>query len=307
MRIYRVAAAFVVLIAVAILTACSGTSPLTPSALDPTSSASLSPSSQHAPSNATFAEALAYENSEVRCTWNTSQYVARLTCHNKTSRVLNYGVLTVFWTKDEPGSTRFFDTQEMQPGAAVNIVLQPYELRTFQPNSLPNGCYNGKPKMWQADAHKGYTATQVNANPMLLNPRTVPKATGLFAYHYGKDNILCTPVVVVPPPVPVVDCVVSAYVAGAWSAWTPISATLEQRTRTLTRTVVTQPSGGGAACPVLTTVETEQRAIVVTDPNVALCHIITADVDIKQNVVVKQSMLYTHIPLHTRDYLGVCK
>jgi hypothetical protein len=69
----------------------------------------------------------------------------------------------------------------------------------------------------------------------------------------------CPPPVVcpgVPVPVPDVDCVVAPW--GAWSAWTPITATDESRTRT--RTVVTPESGGGAACPALT--ETETRPII---------------------------------------------
>jgi hypothetical protein len=62
----------------------------------------------------------------------------------------------------------------------------------------------------------------------------------------------------VPTPV---DCVVSVW--SPWSAWTPISNTQEQRTRT--RTVLTPASNGGAACPSLT--ETETRAIAPPPPD----------------------------------------
>ncbi len=55
-----------------------------------------------------------------------------------------------------------------------------------------------------------------------------------------------------PPPAPI-DCVVSA-----WSAWMPIDATTEQRTRT----IVTAPANGGVACPALS----ETRAIAVPPP-----------------------------------------
>ncbi len=65
----------------------------------------------------------------------------------------------------------------------------------------------------------------------------------------------------VTPPPPV-DCVVSAWSEwSAWSAWAPIDATTEQRTRTRTRTVITPPQNGGAACPPLTETETQQRLI----------------------------------------------
>jgi hypothetical protein len=74
-------------------------------------------------------------------------------------------------------------------------------------------------------------------------------------------DLLETPPVVGPDPDPVpVDCAVSAF--GEWSAWAPISETEESRTRT--RTVVTQPANGGAACPVLS--ETETRLIVTGTP-----------------------------------------
>lgn len=63
-----------------------------------------------------------------------------------------------------------------------------------------------------------------------------------------------------PPPPPPVNCVVSDW--GPWSAWTPISSTTEQRTRT--RTVITPASNGGTPCPPLT--ETETRPIVVVPP-----------------------------------------
>lgn len=63
-----------------------------------------------------------------------------------------------------------------------------------------------------------------------------------------------------PPPPPPVDCVVSEW--GAWSAWTDNGDGTESRTRT--RTIVTEPSNGGAACPALT--ETETRPIAEEPP-----------------------------------------
>lgn len=60
------------------------------------------------------------------------------------------------------------------------------------------------------------------------------------------------------PPVPV-NCRVSEW--GPWSAWAPISATQEQRSRS--REITTAPANGGAACPPL--VEVETRTIQTPD------------------------------------------
>lgn len=60
-----------------------------------------------------------------------------------------------------------------------------------------------------------------------------------------------------PPPV---DCVVSAW--SEWSAWVPVSATTEERTRT--RDVITPAANGGAECPHL--FEVESRPIVTPPP-----------------------------------------
>jgi hypothetical protein len=61
-----------------------------------------------------------------------------------------------------------------------------------------------------------------------------------------------------PAPVPV-NCVVSAW--GAWSdpAWSACSGGQQTRTLTRSRTVVTQPSNGGTACPALTEPRNETR------------------------------------------------
>lgn len=71
-------------------------------------------------------------------------------------------------------------------------------------------------------------------------------------------------------PTQPVDCVPSEWGPWSeWSAWTPTELHTEQRMRTRTRTIVTQPSGGGAACGPLTETETESRSLVdvcATDP-----------------------------------------
>jgi hypothetical protein len=63
------------------------------------------------------------------------------------------------------------------------------------------------------------------------------------------------PVIIPPTPTPI-NCVVSDW--SAWSEWSAINMTTEQRTRT--RSIITQPSSDGLACPALT--ETETRAII---------------------------------------------
>ena len=90
-----------------------------------------------------------------------------------------------------------------------------------------------------------------------------PNAVGAYEIRYCKnDGYTCTavaPFTVTASTLPV-DCVVSAW--GPWSAWVPISATQEQRTRS--RTVVTPAANGGAPCPALT--ETETRVIQPLPP-----------------------------------------
>jgi len=58
-----------------------------------------------------------------------------------------------------------------------------------------------------------------------------------------------------------VDCVLSQW--SVWSAWAPVNATQEGRTRT--RTVITPAANGGAACPS-PLLETETRDIVIAPP-----------------------------------------
>lgn len=82
-----------------------------------------------------------------------------------------------------------------------------------------------------------------------------------------------------PPSVPAVDCVMSDWSCGAWSGWTAVSATTEQRTRTCTRSVVTPASGTGLACPAdLTQVETETRPITVPTADTAPPAVVSASV-----------------------------
>jgi hypothetical protein len=91
-----------------------------------------------------------------------------------------------------------------------------------------------------------------------LAPIGVP--TGLINAHaIGAARGPYTMAILADVPVPV-DCVVSEF--GAWSDWEPISGSEEQRTRT--RTILTHPANGGAACPYL--IETETRLVTVPVP-----------------------------------------
>lgn len=62
-----------------------------------------------------------------------------------------------------------------------------------------------------------------------------------------------------PPPTPV-DCVVSEW--GAWSdpAWLACADGMQSRSIVRTRTIVTQPANGGAACPSLVETQAQTRA-----------------------------------------------
>ena len=95
-----------------------------------------------------------------------------------------------------------------------------------------------------------------------------PNAIGAYEIRYckhttanpsGYDCAVVAPFTVSASTAPV-NCVVSAF--GPWSAWAPISATQEQRTRT--RTVVTPAANGGTPCPPLS--ETETRPIQPPPP-----------------------------------------
>lgn len=65
-----------------------------------------------------------------------------------------------------------------------------------------------------------------------------------------------------PPPVvpPAVDCVVSEW--GAWSdpPWLDCAEGTQSRSIVRTRTIVTQPANGGAACPSLVETQAQTRA-----------------------------------------------
>jgi hypothetical protein len=58
--------------------------------------------------------------------------------------------------------------------------------------------------------------------------------------------------VTLPPPVTPVDCQMSAWVFSSATAWNACTSGQQSRTETWTRSVLTPPSGGGAACGATT-------------------------------------------------------
>jgi hypothetical protein len=68
-----------------------------------------------------------------------------------------------------------------------------------------------------------------------------------------------------PPPVPV-DCVVSAWSAWQPGEWSECSNGTQSREETRSRTIVTAPANGGAACPSLTETRIVTQACTVNPP-----------------------------------------
>jgi hypothetical protein len=69
-----------------------------------------------------------------------------------------------------------------------------------------------------------------------------------------------------PPPPPPVDCRVSEWSAWTGGAWSACSNSMQTRTETRTRSIVTPASNGGAACPSLTETSTASQSCVETPP-----------------------------------------
>lgn len=78
---------------------------------------------------------------------------------------------------------------------------------------------------------------------------------------YSTIHAVCKPV---PPPGPV-DCQVSTWTCAA-PVWGACVAGTQTGTQQCTRTVITQPANGGAACPALNEVRTVTQACTVTPP-----------------------------------------
>lgn len=82
-----------------------------------------------------------------------------------------------------------------------------------------------------------------------------------YRFSYPNRYILITYVVSTP-----VDCVVSAWTDWAAGDWSTCAGGTQTRQETRTRTVVTQPAHGGAACPALSEVRTGTQPCTVPDP-----------------------------------------
>lgn len=142
--------------------------------------------------------------------------------------------------------------------AVKNGTKQPWDVRPYATWTLPGLTPNNRTYSVGGAAYDPATKRlYVSQN---YGNGTKPR---IHVYSVGSGTV--TPPPPPPPPVPV-DCQVSGWTVGTWSAWTAIDATTEQHTRTNTRTVTVQPANGGAACPGLTQVETETRPIVVAPP-----------------------------------------
>ena len=71
-----------------------------------------------------------------------------------------------------------------------------------------------------------------------------------------KRYATVTPDPITPPPV---DCVVSAWSAWSDPAWLACADGMQSRSIVRTRTIVTQPANGGAACPSLVETQAQTR------------------------------------------------
>jgi thrombospondin type 1 repeat protein len=114
----------------------------------------------------------------------------------------------------------------------ATVTDQPYELRRLSNGALLASDLPSKQACVDAAKARGKT----------LN------------YTCRLNSTVVVTVTTTPPPVPV-DCAVSA-----WSAWSACA----NSTQTRSRSVVTQPANGGAACPVLT----DSQACTVEPPPV---------------------------------------
>lgn len=171
------------------------------------------------------------------------------------------------------GAVRYADGGVQTGGTA-------YELHIWQPSRLDDGLLTRPDSMSTLTVQKPTTRAWSDYGVGKMVGATYDPTSGriyglitaaaddytarLYSYTVNAGGPV-TPPVDPPPPAPV-DCQVSGWTTGAWSAWTPVNATTEQRTRTDTRTVLVAPANGGAACPSLTNVVTETRAIVVEPP-----------------------------------------
>lgn len=99
--------------------------------------------------------------------------------------------------------------------------------------------------------------TNCRQTAIVLNPREYDCQTMRMHLVVAADP---------PPPVVPVDCLVSEWSAPAIGEWSTCANSVQTRTTTRSRTVVTPASAGGAACPSITDSTVESRSCTVDPP-----------------------------------------
>lgn len=108
---------------------------------------------------------------------------------------------------------------------------------------------------------------QRKAGLVAIDAETKFSGTGTYSCIETRRSVVTFTANPPPPPPPApVDCVVSEW--GAWVQGTPSACVAGSQTRVdnRTRTIVTQPANGGAACPSLSESVTQTLTCTVTPP-----------------------------------------
>jgi hypothetical protein len=111
---------------------------------------------------------------------------------------------------------------------------------TYRANFTPEACRALKEQRWKAEA-----ATKTSGSKVTYKCQIEERS--IITFH--PSSVVLSPV----------DCVVSAW--GAWSdpAWLACADGMQSRSVVRTRTIVTQPVNGGAACPSLVETQPQTR------------------------------------------------
>jgi hypothetical protein len=145
----------------------------------------------------------------------------------------------------------------MPPSATLTVTTPGVAWSTYDTSPF----YNATPTCAFGTCPSGSTTTLTPSSSFFSSATPGTYSHPLTVRASGLPDVIVPVTIVVqaasaPPPQPV-DCVVSA-----WSAWQPTSSWstctngAQSRTEQRTRTILTQPSGGGLACPALTETRT---------------------------------------------------